>query len=392
MNVKKHVLVTKQNSSLGAIARTSCLFVAVSLAASPVAFADLTDAVDLTATPVGNAEGILDEPLPDLGMTTMIAAPGVEPDARLVEDLKASAPTDAALPDAGMASSAKKGMTWKKRDHYGHGEDYVWCNGCNAYTGDTLCSTKLPILCLKTDGSPDPGVYVPPTCGGSMPCKYYFGWAEGHIGLTFPVPGDALKGLQDANDVCEAQFGPGYKMAEHHDGDPDGNNAGWGFYAYGNINDSSRFWVSINDQPSNCWGRGNGTHSGWTYEQIKDLLLCGNPDGCGTSSGCTEEELKVTYDDGFDDGFASCPDCPPNGNCPNPTYQFDSSNNTGILKLPSIDIQLLNPLYPVWSTQHDAFSAVMELIPGTTYFRILEAKPKPVRKETPATDQPVSDL
>jgi hypothetical protein len=178
-------------------------------------------------------------------------------------------------------------------------------------------------------------------------------------------------------------------MAEHHDGDPDGNYAGWGFYAYGNINDSSRFWVSINDQPSNCWGRGNGTHSRWTYEQIKDLLLCGNPDGCGNPGDCTKEELKVAYDEG-------CSDCsepgPVPGNCPNPTYQFDSSNNTGILKLPSIDIQLLNPLYPVWSTQHDAFSAVMELMPGTTYFRILEAKPKPVRKETPATDQPVSDL
>ncbi|MDM8563095.1 hypothetical protein QUF54_07060 [Candidatus Marithioploca araucensis] len=92
MNVKKHVLVTKQNSSLGAIARTSCLFVAVSLAASPVAFAAPTDAVDLTAAPVGNAEEVLDKPLPDLGTTVIV--PGDEPDAPLVEESPKEAAPD----------------------------------------------------------------------------------------------------------------------------------------------------------------------------------------------------------------------------------------------------------------------------------------------------------
>ncbi len=157
---------------------------------------------------------------------------------------------------------AADGMTWKIQSHNNQlGVDRVGCSNCDAYNGDTNCSTKLPILCLKQDYSPDPGV---PHVGGAhaMPEDFYNGWAEGHIGLTFPVRGDDLAGVADANDICEVQFGSGYRMGEFHDGKrSSGGYGGWNWYAYGNVDDSSRVWVHINDQPSNCWGTGAGASS-----------------------------------------------------------------------------------------------------------------------------------
>ena len=125
---------------------------------------------------------------------------------------------------------------------------------------------------MKKEDLPNPGVYVPDTSPGVMSPIYYYGWTGGHIKLTCPVSGDALKGIADANDICEFQFGSGYKMAEHHDG-----NGGWGWYAYGNIDDSSRFWVTINDQPSSCWGSGTGVSSARTDAEISELLNCVPP-------------------------------------------------------------------------------------------------------------------
>ncbi|MDM8565481.1 hypothetical protein QUF74_07495, partial [Candidatus Halobeggiatoa sp. HSG11] len=167
-------------------------------------------------------------------------------------------------------TDGKNGMTWGRKTHDDIlGIDYVSCDGCEAYSGETSCASKLPILCLKKDNLPDPGVHVPDKSPGVMNSNYYYGWTGGHVELTCPIRGDALKGVADANDICEFQFGSGYKMAEHHDG-----NGGWGWYAYGNIGDSSRFWVSIDDQSSNCWGYGNGISSNRTDIQISELLNC----------------------------------------------------------------------------------------------------------------------
>jgi hypothetical protein len=80
-------------------------------------------------------------------------------------------------------------------------------------------------------------------------------------------------------------------------------------------------------------------------------------------------------EDGGDEG-----DGQDGGSCetgyPNPTYKFDPDRNTGVLTLPAVDFQTINPLFPVWSTQEDAFSAILELVPGTGYFRIIDAKSK----------------
>ena len=107
-----------------------------------------------------------------------------------------------------------------------------------------------------------------------MLVEYYNGWTGGHIGLTQLVRGDTLTGVQAAHELCEAELGVGYRMAEHHDGKyvigmdennyygetwPSGSQlsqGGWHWYAYGNIRGDKRFWVYINDQrQGNCWDK-----------------------------------------------------------------------------------------------------------------------------------------
>jgi hypothetical protein len=196
------------------------------------------------------------------------------------------APRPAALPDTG-----KKGMTWAKATHDDRlGIDLVSCYGhplvggspggspCNAYDGDTSCSESLPILCIKLDGSLRPP-YAITSPGHAMSAEFYRGWAGGHIQLTAPIQGLELTSLDTANAMCRAAFGDGYRMAEFHDsrwvpgmgsdryfGDTwpveHLRGGGWHWYAYGDIRDDTRFWVSINDQTSNCWDRADAESQG----------------------------------------------------------------------------------------------------------------------------------
>ena len=132
-----------------------------------------------------------------------------------------------------------RGMTWvlKKRDG-----DLV-CVGkdekTDAYVGDMHCSASLPILAILRKKMPKPAELV-------IESQYYE-WSGGSIALTRPVQGYKLTSLQEANRLIQEELGPGWEMAEHHDG------WGWNFWAYGNIAADQRFWVSINDQPANPW-------------------------------------------------------------------------------------------------------------------------------------------
>ncbi|AFE04302.1 flagellar hook-length control protein [Corallococcus coralloides DSM 2259] len=134
-------------------------------------------------------------------------------------------------------ASGGMGMTWRKSNH-ASGVDEVGCLDCDAYFGDTACTARLPVLCIKQDGSPRPA---------SLPGPYYAGWAGGNIATTLPVAGNFLMSLAHANETCVQFFGPGWRMASFHDA------GGWGFNAYGNVRTDTRFWVYIWDQPANCW-------------------------------------------------------------------------------------------------------------------------------------------
>jgi hypothetical protein len=160
------------------------------------------------------------------------------------------------------------------------GIDHVGCsapglpNGasCDPYKGDTLCRTKLAVLCTDIDGSLRPGYAV--TAGN----EFYEGWAEGHYTTTLPRSITALGTAANVDALCAADFGPGWRWAEFHDGQyipgmdatdlcntlgcitpwPNANTpqpGGWSQYGYGNVGfvtPLQRYWVHINSTTANC--------------------------------------------------------------------------------------------------------------------------------------------
>lgn len=146
-----------------------------------------------------------------------------------------------------QAAPVAKGMTWRSvATHPTTGTISVGCAGnCNAYQGDTPCTTPLPMMCIRKSG---PGFPLQLPTGVSNSNQYYL-WAGGVVATTAPVVPASAPTLVAANAACAAQFGPNWRVAEFHDG------WGWGFQAYGGVGDpSKRFWVHINDQPAaTCW-------------------------------------------------------------------------------------------------------------------------------------------
>lgn len=138
-----------------------------------------------------------------------------------------------------------KGMTWKFiGTNTPTGTVRVGCaNSCDAYNGDTLCTTALPLLCIKKSGTGFP-LPLPATVDNS---SQYYKWAGGILGTTADtVPPSTLSA---ANALCVQTFGADWRVAEFHDG------WGWNLQAYGGVGDPTRrFWVHINDQPGAvCW-------------------------------------------------------------------------------------------------------------------------------------------
>jgi hypothetical protein len=150
-----------------------------------------------------------------------------------------------ARPSGGTGAAVKKGLTWKwlaKNPTTGTVDVGCW-NGCDAYHGDTSCKKALPLLCIKKSG---PGFPLPvPTSVDNS--NQYHKWAGGVIGTTKPVVPPSTRAAADA--LCVQEFGPGFRVAEHHDG------WGWHFQAFGGVgNPAQNFWVDINNQPgATCW-------------------------------------------------------------------------------------------------------------------------------------------
>lgn len=139
---------------------------------------------------------------------------------------------------------AAKGMTWRfvNQDPV-VGTISVGCVNCNAYQGDTPCTTPLPMLCIRKSG---PGFPLPLPVGLNNSNQYYK-WSGGVVATSNPIVPPAT--LVAANAACAAQFGTDWRVAEFHDG------WGWHFQAYGGVGTSVKnFWVHINDQPgATCW-------------------------------------------------------------------------------------------------------------------------------------------
>ena len=140
------------------------------------------------------------------------------------------------------------GMTWSVLQQGPAGVIRVGTDAVtNPYGGDTPPTTQLPVLCLLVNNSP-----VPP---GITP-DFYNGWARGPVAITAPVFGSQLTSPAAADAICSGTFGPGWRMAEFHDGwfGPNlAQSGGWSYWAFGGLPLGTRFWTAINDQPANPW-------------------------------------------------------------------------------------------------------------------------------------------
>jgi len=130
-----------------------------------------------------------------------------------------------------------------------HGEpaelDQPHEKSCNPYKGDTSCRTVLPVLCIsEASASEPPGVKS----------HFYQGWTGATLAATQPVMGAVLDSLGTASARCSKELGPGWRMAEFHDG-----KGGWGLQgkAGSGLGAQARCWVHINDQRGNCWDSGS---------------------------------------------------------------------------------------------------------------------------------------
>jgi len=120
---------------------------------------------------------------------------------------------------------------------------------CNPIYGDTVCTESLPLACFKDTGEPAPE--LDENASKSLKGKLSDFWGGGDIEFTGPVRGDEFQTLQDANQLCEAEFGFGWRVLDYHDG---------GIKSVASLKSSntpeSRVWVDIKDQAKGtCWSR-----------------------------------------------------------------------------------------------------------------------------------------
>lgn len=115
---------------------------------------------------------------------------------------------------------------------------------CNPYVGDTVCSARLQVACLKPGDLPVP---LNPS-GGAVSVQ----WSGGDIAVTEPVRGDRFRTVRDVDALCARRFGGGWRVATLHDGGRIQSVAGRGDPA----SVSGRVWADIADQPhATCWAR-----------------------------------------------------------------------------------------------------------------------------------------
>lgn len=116
---------------------------------------------------------------------------------------------------------------------------------CDPVIGDTNCSARLPLLCIR-----DIDAAVPI----NMSDPNY--WTGGVLSKSPPHTGVSITTLAQANHICAKSFGQDWRVVSFHDG------GGWAVKGYGNLTDLSddkilqRVWIDIKNKPNaTCWGR-----------------------------------------------------------------------------------------------------------------------------------------
>lgn len=115
-------------------------------------------------------------------------------------------------------------------------------SGCDPFSGDTLCTTALPLACYKPGNRPMPDIMKQSSLGDSF--------NGGQVRLTEPVVAASFKTRLEADAFCSRQFGDGTRVLQYADG------TAAAVVSMSPIPIRTRVWVDIGDQPrGRCWDR-----------------------------------------------------------------------------------------------------------------------------------------
>ena len=141
-----------------------------------------------------------------------------------------------------------QGMTWVVHRQVDNKVQVGADLSSNPFVGDRACGERHHILCIRVDSLRPPGT--------QYGFNFSYGWSGGTVALSSPVTGFEINERGKANQICQQNFGPSWRMAEFHDGLlGTGGTDGWEFWAYGTLPSGRRFWVANNDQPANPWNK-----------------------------------------------------------------------------------------------------------------------------------------
>lgn len=120
-------------------------------------------------------------------------------------------------------------------------------SACDPFSGDTLCTTALPLACYKPGNRPMPETVKQSGIAGSFMEDSFNG---GQVMLTEPVAAARFKTRVEADAFCSRQFGEGTRVLQYADG------TAAAVVSMSPIPIRTRVWVDIADQPrGRCWDR-----------------------------------------------------------------------------------------------------------------------------------------
>jgi hypothetical protein len=146
--------------------------------------------------------------------------------------------------------SQARGVTFVEHSDKMLGEDvsFLSCSSdptqssCDPFSGDTLCTSALPLACFKAGNQAKPERLKALSQGS------YFN--SGQVQLTSPIAGSTFKTRLEADEFCASQFGQGWRVLQYADG------TAASVVTVSQIAPRTRAWVEIGDQPrGRCWDR-----------------------------------------------------------------------------------------------------------------------------------------
>jgi hypothetical protein len=114
---------------------------------------------------------------------------------------------------------------------------------CGPYSGDTLCTTALPMACYKDGQASKPADLAKAGLNDAA-------FVGGQVRTTTPVAAAQFPTRVAADAFCVSQFGAGWRVLSYQEG------GGGTVISRSVIAPRTRLWIDIADQPrGRCWDR-----------------------------------------------------------------------------------------------------------------------------------------